>query len=184
MLLHQCLQLKFQLLSTSRVFSKISVRLYGYFVCHHAGHLRLRENHRAKLVYKNKKYLRGCVLTLKFLETVVLFQIPYKIRRRIYVQSESKPFWLDQSAYPLGHIYFIRLKGEVQWRGEQAWGIVSGSEHSDGGVKSFRVTIHKTSHTKPFVKKLVYCVKYNSNNNVKKLKMSCTHMLLTIEHRK
>lgn len=108
----------------------------------------------------------GVCLNFKvFGNCVVLFQIPYKITIRIYPQTESKPFWLDQSAYALSHVYFVHLKGEVQWRREQPWGIVSGSERSDGGVKSFRVAIHKTSHTKPFEKKLLYCVKYNTNNN-------------------
>lgn len=106
-----------------------------------------------------------CLNFKVFGNCVVLVQIPYKITIRIYPQTESKPFCLNQSAYALGHIYFVHLKGEVQWRGEQPWGIVSGSERSDGGVKSFRVAIHKTSHTKPFEKKLLYCVKYNTNNN-------------------
>lgn len=40
----------------------------------------------------------------------VLFQIPCTITIRIYPQTESKPFWLDQSANALGHI-FCPLEG-------------------------------------------------------------------------
>lgn len=98
----------------------------------------------------------GVCLNFKVFGNCVV-QIPYKITIRIYPQTESKPFCLDQSAYALGHIYFVHLKGEVQWRGEQPWGIVSGSERSDGGVKSFRVAIHKT-HIQNHLRKSCYIV--------------------------